>query len=122
DAVAAHEGPSSFAYKSTSMMRHASVSTTNGGRWRVIAHVSEEDATRLYVIARWALIAGIVVTVALIVASLFFVADSSNAELPDRHTNWRSRPRRLRPAISRSRSVRSATTTRSGASRAPSRQ
>src|SRR6476469_7033962 len=41
DAVLVHEDATSFAYPSDSTIQHASVSMTNGGRWRVIAHVNE---------------------------------------------------------------------------------
>ena len=46
---------------------------TNGGRWRVIAHVNEVDAMRTYRIARWALMGGIVATLMLIIASLIVI-------------------------------------------------
>jgi HAMP domain-containing protein len=46
---------------------------TNGGRWRVIAHVNEADALRTYRVARWALIGGIVATLMLIIASLIVI-------------------------------------------------
>jgi len=70
DAVLVHEDATSFAYPSDSTIQHASVSMTNGGRWRVIAHVNEVDAMRTYHIARWALLGGIVATLMLIIASL----------------------------------------------------
>jgi methyl-accepting chemotaxis protein len=73
DAIVAHDAGGSFEYKSDSTLRHASVSMTNGGRWRVVAHISEEDATRTYNIARWALIAGVGAMLLLIVASLIVV-------------------------------------------------
>jgi len=72
-AIVRHEGTSTFAYRSDSTIRHASVSLINDGRWRVIAHESENDTTRAYVIARWALLAGICVTLILIVVCLIVV-------------------------------------------------
>ena len=45
---------------------------TNGGRWRVIAHMSEAEASRGYNVARWSLIGGLVVMMLLIIASLVF--------------------------------------------------
>ena len=52
------------------MLQRASVATTNGGRWRVIAHMSEAEASRGYNVARWSLIGGLVVMMLLIIASL----------------------------------------------------
>ena len=73
EAVLLHEGAASFAYPSDSTVQHASVSMSNGGRWRVIAHVNEADAMRTYFIARWALLGGIVATLGLIVVSLVVI-------------------------------------------------
>ena len=74
DAVVAREAAASFAYPSDSIIRHASVSMANGGRWRVIAHISEADANHTYVIARWALVAGIVAMLLLVFVSLNVVS------------------------------------------------
>jgi methyl-accepting chemotaxis protein len=70
DAIVAREAAASFAYRSDSTIRHASVSMANGGRWRVIAHISEADANHTYVIARWALVAGIGAMLLLVFVSL----------------------------------------------------
>ena len=73
ESVVAHDGAASFSYRADSTVQHASSSTTNRGRWRVIAHVNEDDAMSTYFIARWALLAGILATLALIVASLVVI-------------------------------------------------
>ena len=73
DAIVAHEGASSFAYKADSNVRHAAVLSTNGGRWRVIAHVSELAAMRSYYLARRALIAGIGIMLGLCFAAFLSI-------------------------------------------------
>ncbi len=73
DAVVGHEGSTSFAYKADSTVRHAAVLSTNGGRWRVIAHVSEAAALRSYYLAREALIAGIGIMLALCFAAFLSI-------------------------------------------------
>jgi methyl-accepting chemotaxis protein len=70
--AAAHESATSFTYMSDSALQRASVATTNGGRWRVIAHMSEAEASRGYNVARWSLIVGLVVMLLLAVATLVF--------------------------------------------------
>jgi methyl-accepting chemotaxis protein len=71
-AIAAHEAATSFTYTSDSAIQRGSVATTNGGRWRVIAHMTEADASHGYSVARWSLIGGLVVMLLLIMASLVF--------------------------------------------------
>src|SRR3954469_3368861 len=73
DAIVAHEGSTSFAYKADSSVRHAAVLSTNGGRWRVIAHVSELASMRSYYLARRALIAGIGIMLALCFAAFLSI-------------------------------------------------
>jgi len=68
--IATHDGVATLAYKSDSTVRHAAALTTNGGRWRVIAHMSEEDALHTYHIARWALLGGVGLMLALVLSGL----------------------------------------------------
>jgi len=71
--IAAHSGNSVFNYTDDAQLQRGAVVPTNGGRWRVIAHMNESDAMHTYNIARSSLIIGLVVMLALIVASLYFV-------------------------------------------------
>lgn len=69
-AAASHESGSAFTYRSDSIVHRASAVATNGGRWRVIAHMTEADANRGYNVARWSLIGGLIVMVLLAMVSL----------------------------------------------------
>jgi len=71
-AMAGHDGSSAFLFTSDSTVQRGSVVTTNGGRWHVIAHMNEADASRGYFVARWSLVGGLAVMLALIIASLVF--------------------------------------------------
>jgi methyl-accepting chemotaxis protein len=66
------DGGDAFTYSDSTRQRGA-VASTNGGRWRIVAHMSEEDAGHAYSVARNALVGGVVVMLALIIASLYFV-------------------------------------------------
>lgn len=74
-ALAGHDGNSAFTFASDSSgtLRRGAATTTNDGRWRVIAHMSERDAGRTYTIARNALLGGVLVMLVLIVLSLYYV-------------------------------------------------
>ncbi|MEP6492667.1 MAG: methyl-accepting chemotaxis protein [bacterium] len=71
-AASAHEASTAFLYTSDSTLQRASVVTTNAGRWRVIAHMNETEASRGYRVVRWSLIGGLAVMLILIVTSLVF--------------------------------------------------
>jgi methyl-accepting chemotaxis protein len=72
-AVAGAAPGSTFAFVSDSTPRRGAVALTNGTRWRVVAHMSEADASHTYRVARAFLFFGVVVMLTLIVASLYFV-------------------------------------------------
>jgi methyl-accepting chemotaxis protein len=59
-----------FDFASESVLRRGAVEPTNGGRWRVVAHMSQADAARAYDAARSGLILGIIAMLAVIVLSL----------------------------------------------------
>lgn len=52
-------GPA-FTYSGDSSSQRAAVQLTNGGRWRIVAHMEESDAAHAYNFARLVLLAGIV--------------------------------------------------------------
>jgi len=72
-AVAAATPGSTFALVTDSTPRRGAVALTNGSNWRVVAHMSEADASHTYRVARTFLWLGVVVMLTLIVASLYFV-------------------------------------------------
>src|SRR4051794_4243053 len=74
DAVVAQEGSGTVAYRGDSGPRHAAVLPTNGGRWRVIAHISEADALHTYQIARWSLLGGVAAMLAMVLIALAGIA------------------------------------------------
>jgi methyl-accepting chemotaxis protein len=57
------------------VLQRGAVVFTNEGRWRVIAHMRESDAMHTYNIARYWLLIGLAVMLALIVTSLYFVSE-----------------------------------------------
>jgi methyl-accepting chemotaxis protein len=71
--LAGHDNGTAFNLVSDSVNRRAAVTTTNDGRWRVVAHMSEADAGHSYAVARMALIAGIVIMLGVVLAVLYFV-------------------------------------------------
>lgn len=50
-----------FTYRGDSSSQRGAIELTNGGRWRVVAHMEESDAEHAYNVARWALIGGVLV-------------------------------------------------------------
>jgi methyl-accepting chemotaxis protein len=72
-AVAGAAPGATFAFASDSTPRRGAVALTNGTHWRVVAHMSEADASHTYRVARTFLLLGIAVMLSLIVASLYFV-------------------------------------------------
>jgi methyl-accepting chemotaxis protein len=71
--VSTQDAGSVFNFSADSIRRRGAVFATNAGRWRVVAHMSLADATRAYTVARWGLIIGVVVMLALILTSLSVV-------------------------------------------------
>jgi methyl-accepting chemotaxis protein len=61
-----------FDFVGDSVVRRGAVATTNGGRWRVVAHMTQADAARAYDVARFGLIIGLIVMLALTVLTLSF--------------------------------------------------
>lgn len=59
-----------FDFTGDSTTRHAAVGIANAGRWRLVAHMSERDATRSYAVARNALLGGVALMLVLIMVSL----------------------------------------------------
>ena len=72
--VATHDSAQAFNYGLDASLQRGAVATSNGGRWRVIAHMDETDASHAYYVARWALVAGGVVMLGLILVSLLLIA------------------------------------------------
>lgn len=62
-----------FGFRDDSIAQRAAVASTNGGTWRIVAHMRESDAGHAYSVARMALVGGVLVMLLLIVASLIFV-------------------------------------------------
>lgn len=71
--IVAHANGGVFAYHGDAVDQRAVADATNGAQWRVIAHMSEANAAHGYDVARWALLIGIAVMLALILASLTLV-------------------------------------------------
>jgi methyl-accepting chemotaxis protein len=71
--VSSQDAGSVFNFSADSIRRRGSVFATNGGRWRVVAHMSLADATRAYSEARWGLLIGLVLMLVLIVTSLSLI-------------------------------------------------
>jgi methyl-accepting chemotaxis protein len=63
-----------FDFVSDSIARVGAVAPANGGHWRVVAHMTEANASQTYRLARMGLFLGIGLMISLIVASLYFVA------------------------------------------------
>ena len=62
-----------FAFRDDSIEQRGAVAATNGGTWRIVAHMRESDAGHAYAVARMALVGGVLVMLVLIVASLVFI-------------------------------------------------
>lgn len=74
NSTASHDSADAFDYGLNSSKQRGAVALTNGGRWRVIAHMNEEDASHAYYVARWALVGGGAVMLVLILLALLFIA------------------------------------------------
>jgi len=73
-AVAAHDTLGAFDYGLAPAVQHAAVATANGGQWRIVAHMNGTDASRAYDVARWALISGGLMMLAVILACLLYIS------------------------------------------------
>jgi methyl-accepting chemotaxis protein len=72
--VEAQEDGNVFIFTADSIEQRGAVALTNGGRWRIVAHMSDADAGRAYFIAKWVLVAAVIAILALVALSLFFVS------------------------------------------------
>jgi methyl-accepting chemotaxis protein len=72
--VQAQESGGVFAFTADSVEQRGAVALTNGGRWRIVAHMSDADAGRAYFIAKWVLVAAVIAILVLVAVSLFFVS------------------------------------------------
>ena len=70
--IASQDPGTAFDYAGDSVLRRGAVAPTNGGRWRVVAHMTQADAARAYDVARYGLILGLVVMLGLTVLTLSF--------------------------------------------------
>jgi methyl-accepting chemotaxis protein len=71
--LAGHDSLDAFNYGIDQNLQRGAVVSTNGGRWRVIAHMNEADASHAYYVARWALIAGGLILLGIILLALMFI-------------------------------------------------
>jgi methyl-accepting chemotaxis protein len=71
--LAGHDSADAFDYGIDQSTQRGAVGTTNGGRWKVIAHMSEADASHAYYVARLALLAGGLVLFGVILLALMFI-------------------------------------------------
>jgi methyl-accepting chemotaxis protein len=71
--LAGHDSADAFDYGIDQATQRGAVGTTNGGRWKVIAHMSGADASHAYYVARLALLAGGLVLFGLILLALMFI-------------------------------------------------
>jgi methyl-accepting chemotaxis protein len=72
--VVGHDSIDAFDYGADANRQRGAVTTANGGRWRVVAHMNESDASHAYYVARWALLGGSLVMLGLVLVSLLFIA------------------------------------------------
>ena len=73
NSLAGHDAAHAFTYGADSVSQRGAVALANDGRWRVVAHMDLEDSTRAYDVARWSLLTGMAVILALVLVALFFV-------------------------------------------------
>src|SRR5207248_6331794 len=69
-----HDSTEAFDYGLDVSRQRGAAITTNGGRWRVVAHMNQTDASHAYYVARWALVAGGLIILGLVLVSLLFIA------------------------------------------------
>jgi methyl-accepting chemotaxis protein len=68
--IGGHDSTDAFVYGPDAARQRGAVDATNAGRWRVIAHMNEDDAGHAYYVARWALVGGGAIMLGLILLSL----------------------------------------------------
>jgi methyl-accepting chemotaxis protein len=68
--IAGHDSAEAFNYGPAAALQRGVATTTNVGRWRVIAHMNEADAGHAYYVARWALVGGGAIMLGLTLLSL----------------------------------------------------
>jgi methyl-accepting chemotaxis protein len=67
------EQNTAFDFTTDSTGRRAAVALANGGRWHLVAHMSQADASRGYNVARNSLLGGVAIMLALIMGSLVII-------------------------------------------------
>jgi methyl-accepting chemotaxis protein len=72
ETIASQDPGAAFDFAGDSVLRRGAVAPTNGGRWRVVAHMTQADAARAYDAARWGLVIGLIVMLGLTVLMLSF--------------------------------------------------
>ena len=72
ETIVTQDPGAAFDFSGDSALRRGAVASANGGRWRVVAHMTQADAAHAYDLARWALIIGLVVMLGLTVVTLSF--------------------------------------------------
>lgn len=72
--ISGHAENVPFEFKGDSTLRHASLALANGGRWHVLAHMTDADAMHSYRVARASLIGGVLVMLVLILGSLVMIS------------------------------------------------
>jgi methyl-accepting chemotaxis protein len=73
-AIASNAGGVAFTFRGDSLTQRGAVAMTNGGRWRIVARMSDAVAGRAYYVARWVLVLSVAGIMILVLASLFFVS------------------------------------------------
>jgi methyl-accepting chemotaxis protein len=68
------DGDPAFRYDDNGSIQRGAVASANDGRWRVVAHMSDADASQEYFAARRILFIGLALMVLLVVASLYSVS------------------------------------------------
>jgi Methyl-accepting chemotaxis protein len=72
--ISGHAENVPFEFKGDSTLRHASLALANGGRWHILAHMTDADAMHSYRVARASLIGGVLVMLVLILGSLVMIS------------------------------------------------
>ncbi|MDB4877160.1 MAG: methyl-accepting chemotaxis protein [Gemmatimonadetes bacterium] len=72
--LASQDTSAVFGFNDGSTLQRGAAVATNGGRWHVVAHMSQAEAARTYELAQAALIAGVAVMLGLVVLALVLVS------------------------------------------------
>ena len=72
ETIATQDAGTAFDFAGETALRRGAVATANGGRWRVVAHMTQADAARAYDVARLGLMIGLLVMLGLTVLTLSF--------------------------------------------------